>query len=196
MPANAARETEWLILKAMHPTSSTINLPGEVADLIGIPTERLAGMEKASRVISFLNRGEGCLRVIFNLASGDLYIKELGQQHVVGFSSVAPNLSFNLPDAVERHLGLTTHRLDRPGLTGTDESLAWLAPAEEVLAYRKALREGRKYSRIGAEAHAYVVRAISKEILPPLAEVEKARVKTPSATAALRNAAAPRVQVV
>jgi hypothetical protein len=170
--------TDWIVVKAMHPTSSTTQIPAELAELLGIPPEKLATFDKPSRVISFLNRGEGVLRVIANVASGDLYIKELSQHHVVGMGSVAPNLSFNLPDSVERFLKLTTYPLERPGLTGTDDSLAWLSPAEEILAYRRALREGRKYTQTGEHAHAYLVKAITNTWLGSLDAVERSRART------------------
>lgn len=188
MPAT----TDWLIVKAVHPTSSTTQIPAEVADLLGIPQEKLATLDKPSRVISFLNRGDGVLRVIANVASGDLYIKELSQHHVVGMGSVAPNLSFNLPDAVERFLRLTTYPLERPGLTGTDDSLAWLAPAEEILAYRKAIREGRKYTQTGERAHAYLVKAVTDTWLGTLDAVEKSRTRSVSAGAPATRGATPR----
>jgi hypothetical protein len=187
--------TDWIVVKAMHPTSSTTQIPAELAELLGIPPEKLATFDKPSRVISFLNRGEGLLRVIANVASGDLYIKELSQHHVVGMGSVAPNLSFNLPDSVERFLKLTTYPLERPGLTGTDDSLAWLSPAEEILAYRKAVREGRRYTQTGERAHAYLVKAVTNTWLGPLDAVERSRARVPLATPHVRSGATHRAQL-
>lgn len=173
MPA----ETEWLIVKAVHPASSSTHLPNEVAELIGLHPAELANLRKEQRSLAFLDRGPGALRVITPIASGALYIKELGAHRVVATTSVSQALVVNIPDAVERFLGITTYPLNRPGLTATDESIAWVAPAEEVLAYRKSVREERKFGESGDKAHIYLMKATSNRLLPSLDILEKVRAK-------------------
>ena len=186
MPATP--RTNWLILRAVHPASSSTQLPSEVASLLGIEPHWLATLDKPSRVISFLSRGPGVLRVIANVTAGDLYISELAQHRVIGMAATNPQLVINLPDAVERYLKLTTYQLDRPGLTGTDDSIAWLAPVEEVRALRRAIRNGQKPPLTGAGAHAYLIKAESDGLLPPLESLERGLEKRSASTHGLKIA--------
>ena len=182
----------WTILRVVHPTSSNIKLPEEVASLLGF-TPEVYRLEKPARALAFLNRGHEMLRAVSAYRAGDLYNKELAQNHVVAITFVSgPNGLFYLPDAVERFLGLELYQAASQGKTGTDESLAWVAPAEEVLAFRKTQRMGKRFRLSEETVHVYLRKATLRGWLPPVETVEVSRTPIPGVVTPVRSPASAR----
>ncbi len=183
---------DWTIHRVVHPTSSNIKMPEEVASLLGF-TPEVYRLEKPARALAFLNRGHEMLRAISAYRAGELYNRELAQNQVVALTFVSgPNGLFYLPDAVERFLGLELYQAASLGKTGTDESLAWVAPAAEVLSFRKAQRTGKKFRLSEDTVHVYLRTATLKDWLPPVDAVEGSRTPVPGVVTPVRTPASAR----
>ena len=169
------REEGWVVLRAVHPSWCTAQLPGEVADLLRCRAEELERLQKPGRAIAFLDRGPGTLRVIGTHRSADLLAKEMAANRVVGISQLTQKLVFNLPDDVERHLGITTYPRGEHGARGTDDTLLWFLPSEEYYAYREATRgEGEFHPPpAGPVPHLYLAKSLLANLRPPLSELER-----------------------
>ena len=133
-------------------------LPRDVARILGCTREDLAQLRRPQRAIAFLVRPANALRVIGLHQHAELMGPALCNNEVVGIAQVTPtSLTFNVPDAAETHMGIQTYR--RPGkpyaVTGTDDTLAWIMPADEYYPYRHAIREGRPYVPEKGGAHVY-----------------------------------------
>ncbi len=174
------REEGWVVLRAVHPSWCTAQLPGEVADLLGCRAEELERLQRPGRAIAFLDRGPETLRVIGTHRSADLLAKEMASNRVVGISQLTQKLVFNLPDDVERHLGITTYPRGEHGARGTDDTLLWFLPSEEYYAYREATRGGAEYHHPPASLvpHLYLARSLLLNLRPPLSELERSGGRT------------------
>jgi hypothetical protein len=168
---------EWIALKVIHPAGPTLQLPGEVAELLGF-TPDVARMEKPARAVAFLDRGEGVLRAISAYRCGEMYSKELGQHSVVSTTFTSSEKFYiYLTDDVERYLKLSIYRAARD--TGTDESLAWMAPAKEVIAHRKAVRLGKEKAHIvDGSFKVYLTKAIFPWLNSSVEALERRRTPT------------------
>lgn len=170
---------DWIVLKAVHPTGSNMVMPAEVAELLGF-TPDVAAMEKPARTLAFLNRGERALRVVSPYRCGDLYSKELAAHNVVATTYVnTDRMIFHFPEPAERHLGISLYQGSRPGVVGTDESVAWVAPAEEVIAQRKKDRQGKASPILDGSFRVYLTKAVFPGLLAPVGELERARAARP-----------------
>lgn len=171
MPPSGA----WIVLKSVHPTGSNMVMPAEVAGLLGF-TPDVAAMEKPARTLAFLSRGERALRVISPYRCGELYTRELAQHNVVATTYVnTARMIFHFPEPAERYLGVSLYQGFRPGVAGTDESIAWVASAEEVVSHRKRERLGRASPILDGSFPVYITKAIFPALLPPVSELERAR---------------------
>ncbi len=165
--------SEWIILKVAHPAGPTMQLPGEVAELLGF-TPDMAKMEKPARAVAFLDRGPGVLRAVSPYRCGELYTRELGHHSVVSTTFTSSEKFYiYLTDDVEQYLGLAVYRWGRD--TATDESLAWVAPAKEVVAHRRAVRLDKAGPVTDGSFKVYLTRAIFPWLRKSPVELEGAR---------------------
>ena len=151
-------------------------LPRDVARLLGCTRENLVRLRRPQRAIAFLRRPAGLLRVVGMGQSADLARKSLTSNELVGIAHVTPTkLTFNIPDAVEAHLGLETYR--RSGkdyaVTGSNDVVCWITPANEYHTYRIAEREERPFPAPKDGAHIYFRKSFFPGLLPRLSEQEK-----------------------
>ena len=154
---------KWVVLWATSPTSNYMALPRVVAKILGCTRENLAKLGRPQRGIAFLARPELTVRVVGMHRHADLVAQALRQNEVVGIAKVTPTkVTFNIPDAVEEHLGLQTYL--RPGkkyaVTGRDDTLAWIMPASEYYPFRRAEREGEPWTHPEGGAHIYLRRSL------------------------------------
>ncbi len=135
----------WVVLWATCPLSNYMVLPRDVAKALWGTREDIAQLRRPQRAIAFLARPANTLRVVGMHRSAELVGQALGANDVVGTAQVTPtNVTFNVPDAVEAHMGLKTYRREGKGyvVTGTDDTVAWIMPGSEYYPFRRAEREG------------------------------------------------------
>jgi hypothetical protein len=165
---------EYVIVRAMHPTWLTMQLPTEVAQMIqfapgaGDPTP-------ASRSISFLSRGSGVARVIATHPAREALAVETVRGRLLSSARPGERLLFTLPAPVVQHLGLHVYSRG-PRVRGTDDSLVWFLPAPEYYEYRSVVERGKAWTGPSGAPFAHVY--LAKSLLPPpyrpreLAELE------------------------
>jgi hypothetical protein len=172
----------WVVLKATHPSWCTAQLPGEVAELLGCRAEDLAPLTRPARGIAFLDRGPGVVRVVGMHRSARLLSVEMTANRVVDVAQLTEKMLFNIPDAVERHLGLKTYPRGDRGAQGTDDTLLWFLPETEYAFYRKETREGRGFPGLpdGETPHVYLTKALLGDFRPGLDAYERACEKGPA----------------
>lgn len=164
----------WVVIRAIHPSWCTLQVPGDVAQLLGCRPEDLEKLTKPARAVAFLDRGPGVLRVIGVHRSAPLLAREMAQNRVVGTAQLTDKAVFNLPDAVESHLGLQTFKRGDKGASGTDDSVAWLLPEAEYYQFRKDEREGKSYGMTeGDDVHLYLVKSLFPGLLPSIESMER-----------------------
>ncbi|MDE1821300.1 MAG: hypothetical protein KGJ23_14385 [Euryarchaeota archaeon] len=166
---------EYVVLRAVHPSWCTGQLPGEVADLLGCRVQDLEGLQRPGRSIAFLDRGAGTLRVIGTHRSAELFAREMAQNRVVGVAQLTGKLVFNLPDDVERHLAISTYPRGEHGARGTDDTLLWFLPKGEYYEYREVTRGAEEFRglRSGAAPHVYLAKSLISGLRPPVTELER-----------------------
>ena len=165
----------WVVLWATCPRSNYLALPRDVARILGCTREDLAKLRRSQRAIAFLARPDNTVRVVGMHRHADLVSQALHRNEVVGIAQLTPTkLTFNIPDAVEEHLGLLTYRRSDEGyvVTGTVDTLAWVMPASEYYPYRRAEREGKPYVPPEGEAHIYFRKSVFTTVAPALSWME------------------------
>ncbi len=161
-------------MRASHPTWLSLQLPSEVADLLGYaPTSKEGG--RASQSISFLGRGPGIVRVVATYPAREALAVETVRSRLIATARPGEHLLFSLPAAVGLHLGLQTF-VKEPRSRGTDDSVLWFVPAPEYYEYRSIVGSGKPWVRpsSGPLAHVYLAKSLiplPKEF-PRLAETE------------------------
>jgi hypothetical protein len=153
---------EYVVVRAMHPTWLTMQLPTEVATLIRFdPGADAAG--EASRTVSFLSRGPGIARIIATHPAREALAIETVRSRLLANARPGDRLLFTLPTPVAQHLGLQVFSRG-PRVRGTDDSLLWFMPAPEYYEYRSILASGKPWTgpSIGPFAHVY----LAKSLLP------------------------------
>ncbi|HYA57457.1 MAG TPA: hypothetical protein VEH57_03215 [Thermoplasmata archaeon] len=151
---------EYVIVRAMHPTWLTMQLPAEVADLIRFRPEEGLHRE-TSRSVSFLARGAGVARVIATHPAREALAVETVRNRLLATARPGERLLFTLPAPVVQHLGLKVYSKG-PHLRGTDDSLVWFVPAPEYYEYRSVVAAGRAWvaPSSGPFAHVYVAKSL------------------------------------
>jgi len=151
---------EYVIVRAMHPTWLTMQLPAEVAELIGFHPEDGPHRE-ASRTVSFLARGPGVARVIASHPAREALAVETVRSRLIASARPGDRHLFTLPSPVAQHLGLQVYSRG-PRLRGTDDALIWFVPAPEYYEYRSAVEAGKRWTGpSGAPfAHVYVAKSL------------------------------------
>jgi hypothetical protein len=167
-----AREA-WVVFKTVNPTWGSLGLGTEVHELLGVPKATGKPLTPEERMLAFLDRGPGVVRVINIYASARLYGESLTQHKIVAQALPGQTFIFNLPDKVEKHLGMQTEWVAQNNNTRTLDTLAWIIPENEYYAYRQAIREGQAYELPrGGPAHLYLRKANFTGVLRPLRELE------------------------
>jgi hypothetical protein len=151
---------EYVIVRATHPSWLTLQLPTEVAQLIGFdPRAEPGGI--ASRSISFLARGPGIARVVPTYRAREALAVETVRERLLATARPGERLLFTLPGAVIDHLGLKVYpRGDR--VKGTDDTVVWLVPAPEYYEFRSVVESGKSWTgpSSGPFAHVYLLRSL------------------------------------
>ncbi len=165
---------EYVIVRATHPTWLTLQLPGEVADLICFRPKEGPGRD-ASRTISFLARGPGVARVIASHPAREALAIETVRNRLIASARPGERHLFTLPAPVVQHLGLQVYSRG-PKLRGTDDRILWFVPAPEYYEYRSVTESGKTWNGPsgGPFARVYVAKSLfpfPKEF-SALAEVE------------------------
>ena len=135
---------EYVIVRAMHPTWLTMQLPAEVADLIGFRPGSGPDRE-ASRTIAFLARGSGIARVVASYPAREALAIETVRSRLLATARPGDKLLFTLPTPVADHLGLKVYSRG-PRVRGTDDSLLWFVPAPEYYEFRTVTAAGRPWA--------------------------------------------------
>ncbi len=161
---------EYVIVRATHPTWLTTQLPGEVADLLHFhPAEDGSGSE-ASRMIAFLARGPGIVRVIASEPSREALAVETVRNRVVASARTGGRPLFSLPVTVVQHLGLQVYSRG-PRLRGTDDTLVWFVPAPEYYEYRSVVESGKRWTAPSGSPFARVY--LAKSLVPFPRELDR-----------------------
>ena len=152
---------EYVVLRAVHPTWLTTQLPLEVAELIRFRPEEASDRD-GGRSISFLSRGPGVARVIAALAAREALAVETVRGRLLASARPGERHLFSLPTAVIRHLGLQVYSRGPRAGRGTDDRLLWFVPAPEYYEYRSVVEAGRRWSEPsnGPFAHVYVAKSL------------------------------------
>lgn len=166
---------DWVVLWATSPSSNYMTLPRDVAKLLGCTREEIAQLRRPQRAIAFLSRPDRTLRVVGAHRHAAVLGAALHHNEVVGIAQVtSTNITFNVPDAAEEHMGLQTYR--RPGkgyaVTGTDDTIAWIMPAREYYLFRRSEREGKPWTQPEGGAHVYLRKSLFSDALPDVGKME------------------------
>jgi hypothetical protein len=166
---------EYVLLRAVHPSWLTTQLPLEVADLLRYPSGD--GNERAApKTISFLSRGPGICRVIAPAAAREALAVETVRGRLLAIARPGDKHLFNLPTAVVRHLGLQVYSRGVKTSRGTDDRMIWFVPAPEYYEYRSVVERRRPWTgpSSGPFAHVYLIKSLVPfpRELAQLAELE------------------------
>lgn len=151
---------EYVIVRASHPTWLSMQLPGEVAELICFRPEEGAHRD-SSRTISFLARGPGVARVIASHPAREALAIETVRNRLIASARPGERHLFTLPVPVVQHLGLQVYSRGSK-LRGTDDRLIWFVPAPEYYEYRSVVEAGKTWNGPsgGPFARVYVAKSL------------------------------------
>jgi hypothetical protein len=152
---------EFVIVWASHPTWLTLQLPKDVAELIGYHPED--GTERdSSRTVSFLARGPQVARVVATRKAREALAVETVRGRLIASARPGDRRIFTLPNALTQHLGLRILQRGPRAGRGTGDGLVWFAPAPEFYEFRSVADEGQPYSgpSSGPFAAVYVTNAL------------------------------------
>lgn len=151
---------EYVVVRAMHPSWLTLQLPIEVATLIRFEPGASQGGD-AGRSISFLSRGPGIARVIATYPAREALAVETVRSRLLATARPGDRLLFTLPSPVAQHLGLQVFSRG-PRVRGTDDSLLWFVPAPEYYEYRSVVGADRRWTgpSSGPFAHVYLTKSL------------------------------------
>jgi hypothetical protein len=152
---------EYVIVRAVHPTWLTMQLPLEVAELVRFHPEDGAAYE-SSRAISFLARGPGVVRIIAAHPAREALAVETVRGRLLATARPGDRHIFSLPTAVVRHLNLQVYSRGPRAGRGTDDRTIWFVPAPEYYEYRSVVESGRGWTgpSSGPFAHVYVAKSL------------------------------------
>jgi hypothetical protein len=166
---------EYVLLKAVHPTWLTTQLPVEVGDLLRYPPLDRSDPHVA-RSISFLARGVGIARVIAPPTAREALAVETVRGRLLASARPGDKNLFSLPTAVIRHLGLQVYSRGPRAGRGTDDRIVWFVPAPEYYEYRSVVESGKSWTgpSSGPFAHVYLTKSLVPfpRELAQLAEIE------------------------
>jgi hypothetical protein len=161
---------EYIALRASHPTYLNLQLPQDVASLVGYVPEELRALRSPARSISFLARTPQIVRVIATYRGGEVLPIETTRNRLLASAGLTEKMIFNLPEAVVQYLGLEVKRRAPGGTRFTDDGLLWFLPADEYYAFRESERLGKPW---GGPAGGGLTRVyLSHARLPPSSALE------------------------
>jgi hypothetical protein len=152
---------EYVIVRATHPTWLTMQLPAEVADLIGFRPQ--SGYDReASRTIAFLARGAGVARVLASDPAREALAIETVRSRLIASARPGDRHLFTMPTPVVQHLGIKSYAKGGLRARGTDDTLIWFLPAPEYYEYRSVVEAGRPWTGpMGSTfAHVYLAKSL------------------------------------
>jgi hypothetical protein len=160
----------YVVVRAVHPTWCTTQLPTEVADLLGVPVRESRGPERSSRELAFLRRDQATARVVSVPQAEDLLTAEMKEGRVLALAQMTEKMVFNLPERLLEHLEIRVYRRGPLGSRATDDTLAWIVPQRDYEQFRQASREGRPFGdRPGREyPRVYLCKSLFFRIRPDL----------------------------
>lgn len=153
---------EYVVLRAVHPTWLTTNLPAEVARLLRYDTSDPRELRSPGRGIAFLARGPGIVRVVASFPAREVLAVEIVRNRYLAPARLTDKLLFNLPGAVQKHLGVQTQPRGENGIRATDDTLIWFLPAPEYYEFRARDWAEKPWTgpSPGGFAHVYLARSI------------------------------------
>jgi len=152
---------EYVVVWASHPSWLSLQLPREVADLIGYQPEE-GPHRDSSRSISFLARGPRIARVVATHPAREVLAVETVRSRLVATARPGDRHVFALPTGLVDYLGLrVVERGPRTG-RGTDDGLVWFVPAPEYYEHHSVLDAGRTWSQPSNApfGHVYLTRSL------------------------------------
>ncbi len=152
---------EYVIVRAVHPTWLTMQLPLEVAELIRFRPEE-GNSREVSRAISFLARGPGLVRVIGAHPAREALAVETVRGRLLATARPGDRHIFSLPTAAIRHLDLLVYSRGPRAGRGTDDRTIWFVPAPEYHEYRSVVETGKVWTgpSSGPFAHVYLAKSL------------------------------------
>ncbi|MCI4351515.1 MAG: hypothetical protein L3K15_08405 [Thermoplasmata archaeon] len=160
----------YVVVKSTPATYLTLQLPSDIAALIGFDGDASRELRAPGRELAFLARGAGICRVISVRRSASLLPDEIHLNRLIASARVSRRRLFFLPVAVARHLGLAIERSSYRGKSSTFDSVAWLVDAPAYYDHR--LRSvGAGAERFDAAPLAQVY--LTKSIIPTTVDLER-----------------------
>ncbi len=165
----------YVLLRSVHPTRLTMQLPQEVAEMIGLDSG--APGKGTGHSISFLARGPGIARVLATASFREALAIEVVRDRFVASTRPGERFLFSVPASLLRHLeieiGVRGPQLGR----GTDDRILFLMPEDEYHDACASRSRGVAWAGPlgGSRAHIYVVKAVAPlpRGLAQLAELER-----------------------
>jgi hypothetical protein len=153
---------EYIALKTVHPTWLTLQLPIEVADLIGYDPDETLSRRSPGHGLAYLSRGPGVVRVVSAFGARDVLPIEIVRSRYLATARPTPKLLHNLPLAVIQHLGVQVIARGAKQARSTDDGLLWFVPAPEYYEYRGRERQEKTWMgpSTGEMAHVYLARSL------------------------------------
>ena len=141
----------WTVFCVQQLSKPIASLPPDVSSLLGIRRgEPKTARGHPSRQVGFIDHGEQVLRVIGLRQSPSLFAQVMTTRRGVAVATVAPQLSFQIPQAVLQYLGYS------PRPARNELLLAWTIPTVEYTRYKEATKLGKTLTE---EPHIYLGRA-------------------------------------
>ncbi|MCI4361115.1 MAG: hypothetical protein L3J91_05375, partial [Thermoplasmata archaeon] len=137
---------EYVVVRAVHPTYLSVQLPVEVAELIQFHPNDVRDLRTPARGISFLARGPGIARVVASYQASELLGLETIRNRYIAPARVSSKFLFSLPAPVIEHLGLVTRVRGPSGVKATDDGLLWFVPAPEYYEFRARERTAKGWT--------------------------------------------------
>jgi hypothetical protein len=153
---------EYVVLRALHPTWLSFQLPGEVAEFLRFDPQQVRSLRNPGRGILFLSRGPGVVRVTPALQAADIIGIETVQNRFISQARVSGDLLLSLPAAVIRHLGIQTRPRGEGSARATDDMICFFLPAPEYFEFRARSREAKGWTGPsgGGLPHMYLARSL------------------------------------
>jgi hypothetical protein len=153
---------EYVVVRALHPTYLSLQLPTEVAELLRHKPRGVRDVGLPGRGITFLARGPGVVRVVDSFSAREILAVETLKNRYLSQARVSRRLLFSLPATVVRHLGLQTQPRGLFGARATDDGILWFLPAPEYYEFRARERSPKGWTgpSPGGFAHVYIARSL------------------------------------
>jgi len=165
-------EGSHVVLKAIHPSWCTTQVPNDVAELLGCQMSELKGLHRPARAIAFLSRGQGNVRALGSYRSAEMLAGEMAANRVIAMAQLTEKLVFNIPAALEEYLGIQTYPRGGAGTRGTDDMLVWFMPEDEYYEYRSQTRDSKPFRGLasGNIPRVYLTKSIFQHLRKNIVE--------------------------